>query len=296
MEPFCTPCEPGSADEREAARLEIEHRLPLGLPHQRFGAAARGEANLDAAGRVSRREERLRPRRVVSVDEHGLGAVDGQRLGIGHEALDRKPEVQALLDGALGEDPRPARSGSRRESRARSAGRSGRRRRSSPPRRSRGPRPRRRPRRAAPGSPSGSSRGPGSPGVRRARSFFSANISSTGSSIPAIRASRAGVRPRERETRSARGVSTSTRRRPISRSSSAAASSAAAGSMPHRATKWSIMSHSSGRRPSSSTTAPSLELERRLRVVRRRSRRRGRVPRRARSAPRAGARARHELA
>ena len=98
----------GGADEREAARLEIEHRLPLGLAHQRFRAAARGEAHLDAARGVRGREERLRPRCVVAVDEHGLGAVYRERLGVGHEPQDGEPQVQALLDRALGEDTRPA--------------------------------------------------------------------------------------------------------------------------------------------------------------------------------------------
>ena len=57
------------------------------------------------------REERLRPRRVVAVDEHRLGAVDRQRLGVRDEALDREPQVEALLDGALREDAGPSRLG-----------------------------------------------------------------------------------------------------------------------------------------------------------------------------------------
>ena len=98
----------GGAHERKAARLEVEHRLALGLAHQRLGAAARGEPNLDPARRVGRRQERLRPRRVVAVDEDRLGAVHRQRLGVGDEAEDREPEVEPLLDRALRQDPRPA--------------------------------------------------------------------------------------------------------------------------------------------------------------------------------------------
>ena len=97
----------GGAHEREAARLEVEHRLALGRPHQRLGAAARGEAHLDAARGVRRAQERLRPRRVVAVDEDGLGAVDGERLGVGDEPADRELEVAALLDRALRHHARP---------------------------------------------------------------------------------------------------------------------------------------------------------------------------------------------
>ena len=93
------------AHERKAARLQVEHRLALGLAHQRLRAAARGEPNLDSARRIGRCQERLRPRRVVSVDEDRLRAVHRQRLRIRHEAEDRKPEVEALLDRALRQDP-----------------------------------------------------------------------------------------------------------------------------------------------------------------------------------------------
>ena len=54
------------------------------------------------------REERLRPRRVVAVDEHRLGAVHRQRLGVRDEALDREPQVQPLLDRALRQHAGPA--------------------------------------------------------------------------------------------------------------------------------------------------------------------------------------------
>ena len=64
---------------------------------------------LTPARGVRRGEERLRPRRVVAVDEHRLGAVDGERLRVGDEALDREPQVQPLLDRALRQHARPAR-------------------------------------------------------------------------------------------------------------------------------------------------------------------------------------------
>ena len=63
-----------------------------------------GEAHLHAARRVGRAEERLRPRRVVAVDEDGLGAVDGERLGVGDETANRELEVSPLLDRALRHD------------------------------------------------------------------------------------------------------------------------------------------------------------------------------------------------
>ena len=91
----------GGADGREAARLEVEHRQTLGGAHQRLRARARGEAHLHSAGGVGGAEERLRPRRVVAVDEHRLGAVDRERLGVGDEPADRELEVPALLDRAL---------------------------------------------------------------------------------------------------------------------------------------------------------------------------------------------------
>ncbi len=122
---------PGGAHDRDAARLEVEHRHSLGLAHQRLRARAGGEAHLDAARRVRRAEERLRPRRVVAVDEHLLGAVHRQRLGVGDEAVDRELEVAALLDRALRHHARAGRSASRRGARSRSAVRSGRPRRSS---------------------------------------------------------------------------------------------------------------------------------------------------------------------
>ena len=153
IEPFCTPCEPGGAHGREAARLEVEHREPLRGAHERLGARARGEAHLDSAGGVGGAEERLRPRRVVAVDEDGLGAVDRERLGVGDEAADRELQVPPLLDRALRHARRGGRSASRRGARSRSAARTGRRRPSSRSRRSRGARPRPRRRRAAPGSP-----------------------------------------------------------------------------------------------------------------------------------------------
>ena len=82
-------------------------------------------------------EERLRPRRVVAVDEDRLGAVDRERLGVGDEAVDGELEVPPLLDRALRHHARAGRSASRRGARSRSAARSGRRRRSSRARRTR---------------------------------------------------------------------------------------------------------------------------------------------------------------
>ena len=54
-------------------------------------------------------EERLRPRRVVAVDEDRLRAVHRQRLGVRDEAADRELEVASLLDGALRHHAGPAR-------------------------------------------------------------------------------------------------------------------------------------------------------------------------------------------
>ena len=57
-------------------------------------------------------EERLRPGRVVSVDEDRLGAVDRERLGVGDEALDRELKVPPLLHRALRQHARAAASAS----------------------------------------------------------------------------------------------------------------------------------------------------------------------------------------
>ena len=100
---------PGRAHDGDAARLEVEHRHPLRVAHQRLGAGAGGEPHLDAARGVGGAEERLRPGRVVAVDEDLLGAVDRQRLGVGDEAVDRELEVAPLLDRALGHHAGPAR-------------------------------------------------------------------------------------------------------------------------------------------------------------------------------------------
>ena len=98
----------GGAHDSEAARFEVEHRETLRVAHERLRPGAGGEAHLHAARRVGRAEERLRPRRVVAVDEHGLGAVHGERLRVGHEAADRELEVAALLDRALRHRSRPS--------------------------------------------------------------------------------------------------------------------------------------------------------------------------------------------
>ena len=144
------------AHERQAARLEVQHRLALRLAHQRLGAAARREADLDPARRVRRAEERLRPRRVVAVDEHRLGPVHRQRLGVRDEALHRRAGGSAAPRPRTASSRPAARSASRRGSRSRSAPRSATRRPSSRSPRSRARPPLPRPRQAAPDSPSGS--------------------------------------------------------------------------------------------------------------------------------------------
>ena len=52
-------------------------------------------------------EERLRPGRVVTVHEHGLGSVHRERLRVGDEPADRELEIPPLLDGALRHHARP---------------------------------------------------------------------------------------------------------------------------------------------------------------------------------------------
>ena len=98
----------GGADRRQAPCLEVEDRSALRAPHQRLRATAGGEADLDPARGVRRGEERLRPRCVVAVGEDRLGAVDGERLRVGHETANRKLEVSSLLDRALRHHARPA--------------------------------------------------------------------------------------------------------------------------------------------------------------------------------------------
>ena len=100
------PLRAGRAHDGDAARLEVEHRHPLRVAHQRLGAGAGREPHLDAARGVGGAEERLRPRRVVAVDEDLLGAVDGQRLGVGDEPADRELQIAPLLDRALGHHAR----------------------------------------------------------------------------------------------------------------------------------------------------------------------------------------------
>ncbi len=94
-----------SAGDRDAASLEVQHRLALGGAHQHLGAGAGGEARLQPARGVAGREERLRPRGVVAVHEDLLGAVDGDRLRVGGEPAHAELELGRLLDGALGERP-----------------------------------------------------------------------------------------------------------------------------------------------------------------------------------------------
>ena len=87
--------------DRDAPRLEIEHREPLGVPHQRLGACPGRESHLDAARGVRGCEKRLRPRRVVAVREDPLRAVHRKRLRVGDEAANRELEIAALLHCAL---------------------------------------------------------------------------------------------------------------------------------------------------------------------------------------------------
>ena len=101
------PLRAGRAHDGDAPRLEVEHRHPLRVAHQRLRAGAGREPHLDASRGVGRAEERLRPRRVVAVDEDLLGAVDRERLGVGDEPVDRELEVAALLDRALGHHAGP---------------------------------------------------------------------------------------------------------------------------------------------------------------------------------------------
>ena len=104
--PVLDPLGAGRPDDGDAARLEVEHREALRVAHQRLGARTGGEAHLDPAGGVRRAEERLRPRRVVTVREDRLGAVHRERLRVGHEPADRELEVPPLLDRALGHHAR----------------------------------------------------------------------------------------------------------------------------------------------------------------------------------------------
>ena len=91
--------------ERDAARLEVEHRLALGGAHERLRAAAARDPHLEAARGVGGAEKGLGPGRVVAVDEGALGAVHGDRLGVGGEAMEGELELHGLLDGALRERP-----------------------------------------------------------------------------------------------------------------------------------------------------------------------------------------------
>ena len=98
----------GCADDREAARLQVEHRAALRVAHQRLRAGAGGEAHLHASRCVGGRQKRLRPGRVVTVGEHRFGAVHGEGLGVRDEAPDGELQVPALLDGALRHHTRAA--------------------------------------------------------------------------------------------------------------------------------------------------------------------------------------------
>ena len=91
----------GRAGDRDAARLEVQHRAALGGAHQALGARAAGEAHLQAARGVAGGEEGLRPRRVVAVDEDLLRAVDRDRLGVRRQPAQPELELRPLLDRAL---------------------------------------------------------------------------------------------------------------------------------------------------------------------------------------------------
>ncbi len=90
----------------QTACLEIEHRAALGGAHQALGSRPRGEAHLEPARGVARGQERLRPGRVVAVDEDLLRAIDRDRLCVRREAAHAELELQALLDCALRERAR----------------------------------------------------------------------------------------------------------------------------------------------------------------------------------------------
>ena len=89
--------------QAEAARLEVEQRLRLVEAHQELGAGAGGRAHLDAARGIGGGEERLRPGRVVAVDEGAFRAVDRDGLGVGGEARHGDLQLLGLLAGALEE-------------------------------------------------------------------------------------------------------------------------------------------------------------------------------------------------
>ena len=89
------------ARDGHATGLKVEQGLPLGCAHQYLGTGTGREAHLEAAGRVGRREQRLRPRRVIPVKEDTLGAVDRHGLRVSREATEAELELGLLLDAAL---------------------------------------------------------------------------------------------------------------------------------------------------------------------------------------------------
>ena len=91
------------AGERDAARLEAEHRAALSGAHEGLRAAAAGHPHLEAARGVGRAEERLGPRCVVAVHEDLFGAVEANGLGIRRQAPEAEVELEGLLDRALRE-------------------------------------------------------------------------------------------------------------------------------------------------------------------------------------------------
>ena len=97
------PLHTGALGDQDAADLQVQHRLALGVTHLHLRAGARGEPHLDAPGGVGRGQERLRPGGVVTVDEHRFGAVHRDRLGIGGDAAHAEFEFGGLFEGTLGQ-------------------------------------------------------------------------------------------------------------------------------------------------------------------------------------------------
>jgi len=91
----------GALGEHDAADLQVEHRLALGIGHLHFGAGARCEAHLQAARGIGRSEESLGPGGVVTVDEHGLGAIDRHRFGICGDAAHAELQLCGFFQRAL---------------------------------------------------------------------------------------------------------------------------------------------------------------------------------------------------
>ena len=94
----------GALGDSQAAGLQVQHALALGIAHLDLGAGAGGKAHLQAAAGVAAGQERLGVGGVVAVHEDGLGAVDGDGLRVGGEAAHAELQLGGLLQGALGHD------------------------------------------------------------------------------------------------------------------------------------------------------------------------------------------------